>query len=98
MVPLSLGFDCLLLLCWSGTYTTLSGGVLEKRVLFFPWKTIAVDEITKVLPHRRHGKPRYGMVLIVCSKGGDRLTLQPNHPEPFLAMLRQQASQAEFLV
>jgi hypothetical protein len=86
------------LILWATTCTTLSGGVLQKRVLFFTWKRFNVDEIVTVEPHRKNGKWSYGTVVTIRSKSGEKLTLQPNHPVLFPAMLKQQAPGADFRV
>lgn len=89
-------FGALLIVAWATTYTTLSNGVLMNRKLFFWSKCFAVSEIESVEPHQQNGKWSYGAVFNVWTKSGEKLTLQPNHPEPFLAMLKQQAPGADF--
>lgn len=98
MVPLNMFIGVLLIVAWATTFTTLSGGVLKNRKLFFWTKSIPVSEIESVEPHGKNGKWGYGMVIVVRSKSGIELTLQPSRPSPFLAMLRQQASGANFLL
>jgi hypothetical protein len=83
---------------WSSTYTTLSEGVLTKKLLFFNFRTFPVDEIASIAPHKKNGRRGYGLVINVFSKTGAKLTLQPNDPELFLRLLRSQAPQAQYLV
>jgi hypothetical protein len=94
----ALGMGALLLVFWPGTYTTLRDGFLVKRVFFVPWKKLRVDEISRVVPHPKNGKWSYGTCLIVITKSGEFLNLQPNHPTPFLASLRQMSPHAEFQI
>ena len=98
MVPLNVFLGAFLIAAWATTYTTLSGGVLKNRRLLFWTKSLPVSEIESVEPHNKNGKWGYGVVIVVRSKSGERLTLQPSRPSPFLAMLKQQASAANFLV
>jgi hypothetical protein len=95
---LDVGIGTLVLVTWLGTVTTLKGGLLEKRVLFVPWKKLSVDEISRVAPHPKNGKWGYGTCLIVITKSGQSLSLQPNHPAPFLSLLRNLAPAAEFQI
>ena len=83
---------------WSSIYTTLSSGVLTKHVFFFKWRSFPVDEITTIAPHKKNGKRSYGTVVQITSQAGETLTLQPNHPEPFLTQLRAAAPQAQYLL
>jgi predicted membrane metal-binding protein len=87
-----------LLLVWFGTYTTLRNGVLKRRLLFFTHRTIPVAEIDSVRPHKKNGKWSYGTVVDIYPRTGKKLTLQPNHPQPFLALLREQSPQASFQI
>jgi hypothetical protein len=98
MVPFYIGVASFMLLFWSTTYTTFSNGVLTSRVFLIPFGRFAVGEIERVQPHKNNGKWGNGTVVVIWSKSGRKLTLQPNDPEPFLSMLRQQAPQAEFLL
>ena len=98
MSPFYTFVGAVLLITWATTYTTMTGGFLQKRVLFFTWKRFNVDEIVTVEPHRKNGKWSYGTVVTIWSKTGEKLTLQPNRPVPFLAMLKQQAPGADFRV
>lgn len=98
MVPIHLGAACSLVLMWSTTYTTLSNGILTKQIFFFPFRSFPVGEIESIRPHKKNGKWSYGTVVTIWSKTGQKLTLQPNHPKPFLELLRQQAPQAEYLL
>jgi hypothetical protein len=98
MVPLYLGTSCLIILAWSTTYTTLSISELTKRTFFFFLTSFPVNEIESIEPHKNNGKWGYGTVIVIWSKTGQKLTLQPNHPKPFLEMLRKQAPQAEYLL
>jgi hypothetical protein len=95
---LNLGLGALLPILWLGTYTTLKDGVLTKRFLFVPWKKLNIAEISRIVPHPKSGKWGYGTCLMVITKTGQFLTLQPNHPAPFLAFLRQMAPEAEFKI
>ena len=98
MVPIYLVTASLGILLWSTTYTTLSNGILTKQILFFTFRSFPVGEIESIRPHKKNGKWSYGTVVTIWSKTGEKLTLQPNHPKPFLEMLRQQAPQAEYLL
>jgi hypothetical protein len=95
---INLGLGALLLVLWLGTYTTLRDGVLTKRLLFIPWKKLSIVEISRVVPHPKSDKWGYGTCLIVITKAGEVLNLQPDHPAPFLTILRQMAPQADFRV
>jgi hypothetical protein len=95
---LDVGIGALLFATWLGTFTTLKEGLLQKRILFVPWKRLPVDSIRKVVPHPKNGKWGYGTCLIVVTESGRSLTLQPNHPVPFLSLLRKVAPAAEFQV
>jgi hypothetical protein len=97
MVPFYLFIVALSAIAWSSIYTTLSEGVLTKHVFFIALRSFPVGEIMRIAPHEKNGKWSYGTVITVFSNNGQRLTLQPNHPEPFLALLHQQAPQAEYL-
>ena len=97
MVPFDLVIASFFAVLWSSTYTTLSDGVLTRRILFFT-RTFSVSEISRIAPHKRNGQRSYGTVVTVFTSDGDKLTLQPNLPGPFLALLRQQAPQAECLI
>jgi len=99
MEPFYLGLAAVSILAWSTTYTTLSEGVLTKRIFLVPYRSFLVDEIESVQqPHKNSGKWVYGAVIVVCSKSGKKLTLQPNKPEAFLALLRKEAPQAAYLL
>jgi len=98
MMPIYLWIGAGLFVLWSTTYYTLSNGVLEKHVLFLSWKRFSVEEIREVRPHRKNGEWGYGTVLEVWTKSGDKVIMQPNHPMEFLALLRQEAPQAEFML
>ena len=97
MVSFYLIFACFLAIVWSSAYTTLSNGVLTRRVFFFPYKRIPVADIACIAPHRKNGKWSYGTVVDVYRHDGEKFTFQPNRPEAFLAALREQAPQAEYL-
>jgi hypothetical protein len=97
LLPLGLLSASFLLVVWASTYTTLSGGVLTRRVLFFPYQRIRVDEIARIAPHEKNGKWSYGTVVNVFARNGEKLTVQPDQPLPFLAALREQAPQAAYL-
>ena len=86
------------ILLWLTTYTTLRNGILMKQILLIPYKVLPVFDIKRVEPHKNNLKWGYGTVVIVTTKLGEELTLQPNHPTEFLAALRREAPQAEFLV
>jgi len=98
MVPLYLVIAITSLILWATTYTTLSNGILTKRILFLKLRSFPVGEIDSIQPHRKNGKWSYGTVIEVWSKGGSKLTLQPNKPKPFLTSLKEQAPQARFLL
>ena len=98
MVPIYMVFASSILVFWSTTYTTLSNGRLKKQILFFTFRSFPLDEIESIRPHKRNGKWSYGTVVTIWSKNGQKLTLQPNHPKPFLEMLRQQAPEAKYLL
>jgi hypothetical protein len=98
MMPFYLFMGAFLIVTWATTFTTLRGGVLKNRKLFFWRKNIPVAEIASVEPHKRNGKWGYGAVFNVWTKSGEKLTLQPNRPVSFLAMLKQQAPEAIFHV
>jgi len=93
-----LGASTVLLLVWSGSYTTLSHGKLERRLFFFTLRTLPVTEIESVRPHKKNGKWSYGTVVDIYPRTGKKITLQPNDPHPFLALLREQSPQASFQV
>jgi hypothetical protein len=76
----------------------LSNGSLTKHILFFIYRSIPVGDISRITPHKKNGKWSYGTVVSIYSRNGKKLTLQPNHPQPFLAALHQQAPQAEYLL
>jgi hypothetical protein len=97
MVPLYLAFVLFSAITWSSTYTTLSEGILTQRVFGFPYRRFPVQEITRIVPHKKNGKWSYGTVINVFASNGKKLTLQPNKPTPFLKMLHEQAPQAEYL-
>jgi hypothetical protein len=96
--PLWLFMAAFSAIAWSSIYTTLSNGVLTKHVFFLTFRSFPVGEITRIEPHKKDGKKGYGTVFTVFSRDGKKLTLQPNHPEPFLTLLHQQAPQAEYLL
>jgi hypothetical protein len=98
MVPFYLVLSSVLLLAWSGSYTTLSHGKLEMRQFFFARRTVPVAEIESVRPHKNNRKWSYGTVVDIYPRTGKRITLQPNDPQPFLALLREQSPQASFQV
>jgi hypothetical protein len=98
MTLIYLGASSVLLLLWFGSYTTLSHGNLESRLFFFTRRTLPVTEIESVRPHRKNGKWSYGTVVDIYPKTGKKLTLQPNDPQPFLALLREQSPQASFQI
>jgi hypothetical protein len=98
MVPFYLGIASFCFLAWATIYTTLSNSILTKRAFLIPIKRFPVWEIESIRPHKKNGKWGYGTVVTIWSKSGQKLTLQPNHPKPFLEMLRQQAPQAEYLL
>jgi hypothetical protein len=50
MVTFYLGSAGVLFLVWSGTFTTLSHGVLKRRLIFFARRTIPVADIESVRP------------------------------------------------
>ena len=107
--PFYFGTSLLMILVWFGTFTTLEDGHLRKQVAFIPAADLPVTEITRIEPHKKNGKWSYGTCFIVYSAPASTLnllpretesyvTLQPNKPAPFLALLREQAPQAEFLL
>jgi hypothetical protein len=98
MMPLNMFLGAFMIAAGATTYTTLSGGVLKSRRLFFWRRNFPVNEIESIAPHNKDGKWGYGVVIVVRSKSGEKLTLQPNHPSPFLAMLKREATGASFLV
>jgi hypothetical protein len=98
MVPLYLFIAALSAILWPSTFTTLSNGLLAKRILFVAWRSIPVGDISKIVPHEKNGKWSYGTVVTVYSRNGEKLTLQPNHPQLFLAALHAQTPQAEYLL
>ena len=98
MAPWYAALAALCLLFWLTTYTELDGGILTKRILFLKFRSFPVGEIDSIQPHRKNGKWSYGTVIEVWSKGGSKLTLQPNKPKPFLTSLKEQAPQARFLL
>src|ERR1700733_14713250 len=98
IVPLYLALATALSIFWSSSYTTLSEGVLTKQILFITWRSFPVSEITSIIPHNKHNKWSYGTVVNIFHNSGKKITLQPNKPGPFLAMLREQAPQADYLL
>jgi hypothetical protein len=98
MVTFYLGAAAVLFLVWSGTFTTLRHGFLKRRLIFFSHRTIPVAEIETVRPHKKNGKWSYGTVVDIYPRTGKKLTLQPNDPQPFLALLREQSPQASFQI
>jgi hypothetical protein len=98
IVPFYIFASAISAILWSSTYTTLSNGLLTKHVLFFTYKSIHTSDISRIVPHKKNGKWSYGTVVDVFSNDGEKLTLQPNRPQPFLAMLREQAPQAAYLL
>jgi hypothetical protein len=98
VVPFFILVSALFLFTWITTYTTLRSGILRKRIFLFSYRCFAVGDIESVRPHRKNGRWSYGTVIEVWSEAGKKLTLQANHPVAFLALLRQQAPQAKFLV
>jgi hypothetical protein len=98
LVPFYLAISFISFVGWSTSYTTLRDGVLKRRIFLFTYRSFPVNEIASVQPHPKHGKWGYGVVVTVWSKSGKKLTLQPNHPQAFLDLLRHEASQAEFLL
>jgi hypothetical protein len=84
-----------LAILWSSTYTTLSNGLLTTRVLFFV-RRISIGEISRITPHKMSGKRGNGTVVNIFSRNGTKITLQPD--QPFLASLRAQAPQADYLL
>jgi hypothetical protein len=95
--PILIGMGVMLVIGWAGTYTTLGEGSLTTRRFFWA-RSVRVDEIRRVVPHPNSGRRGYGMCLIVITESGRFLTLQPNHPVPFLSLLRKVAPAAEFQV
>jgi hypothetical protein len=98
MVPFYFTLVALTAVFWSSTYTTLSNGELTKHVLWLRFRSMAVEDICRIAPHKRNGQRGYGTVAEVFSRDGQKLTLQPNLPEDFLAALRYEASGAEYLM
>jgi hypothetical protein len=98
MMLFYLGASTVLLLAWSGSYTTLSHGKLESRLFFFARRTLPFTEIESVRPHKKNGKWSYGTVVDIYPRTGKKITLQPNDPQPFLALLREQSPQASFQI
>ena len=92
------GSCILMIFLWLGTFTTLEDGHLRNQFCFIPTANFPVKEITRIEPHKKNGKLGYGTIFIVRTTSGKRLTLSPNKPAPFLALLREQAPQAEFLL
>ena len=86
-----------LAILWSSAYTTLSNGLLTTRWLFFVHQKIPVGEICRIAPHKMSGKRENGTVVNIYSRNGTKITIQPAHPQPFLAALREQAPQAAYL-
>ena len=97
MVPFWLTLAAASAIGWSSIYTTLSNGVLTKHVFWFKFRSFSVSEITRIVPHRKNGVGGRGIVADIYSSNGQKLTLQPNHPEAFLAMLHRETPQAEYL-
>jgi hypothetical protein len=98
MVPFWISLAAISAIAWSSNYTSLSNGVLTKHVFFLTFRSFPVGEITRIEPHKKDGKKGYGTVVNIFSSEGQKLTLQPNHPVPFLTALHQQAPQAEYLL
>ena len=98
MVPIYFFIGILLLILCLTTFTTLQDGFLTKRILLFPFRRFPVEQIERVEPQKNNGKWSYGVVMNIWSVKGQKLTLQPNDPEPFLELLREQAPQAKFLI
>jgi hypothetical protein len=98
MVPLYLGFAALSIVTWATTFTTLKNGILEQRKFLFPFRIFPVSDIESVRPSKMNGKWTIGTVLDIYSRTGEKLTLNPNDPKPFLALLREQAPQASFQI
>jgi hypothetical protein len=98
MVPFYFFVATVCAICWSSSYTTLSNGLLKTQVLFFTYKSIPVSNVSRIVPHKMSGKWGYGGMVNIYSNDGEKLTLQPNRPQPFLEMLREQAPQAAYLL
>ena len=98
MVSIYLFVAAISAILWSSTYTTLSNGQLTKHIFFFTYRSIPTSDISQIVPHKKNGKWSYGTVVDVFSNHGEKLTLQPNRPQPFLEMLREQAPQAAYLL
>ena len=98
VAPFYLVLAALFIVTWLTSFTTLADGVLTKRIFLYPLASFPVGEIASIQPHPKNGKWGYGTVFVVWSKDGGKMTLQPNRPEAFLALLREQAPQAEYLL
>lgn len=98
MVPLYLGVAVLSIITWATTFTTLKNGILEKRIFLFPFRVFPVSDIESVRPSKKNGKWTIGTVLDIYTRTGKKLTLNPNDPRTFLALLREQAPQASFQI
>jgi hypothetical protein len=96
MVPFYVGIAVFSLAAWMTSYTKLDKGLLTRRLFLVPYRSILVDTIERIQPHEKNGKWGHGTVIQVYSTSGSRLTLQPNHPKQFLALLRRQAPHATY--
>jgi hypothetical protein len=96
MAGIYFGVAGVLLFMWSTTFSTLRDGLLIKRIFLIPVSILPVREIEIVRPHKKNEKWSYGTVVEILSRAGTKLVFQPDHPQQFLTLLREQAPQANF--
>ena len=95
---LDLAAGLFILAIWETSFISLRNGVLTKRVLLIPTTSFPVGDIRSVEPHKQNQKWGNGTVVNVWSATRRKITVNLNKPAPFLALLREQAPQAEFLL